>query len=135
MKNKHLIQTMRWLGVPLHGDLARKRNRIVIALNGAFEEVNKIRISLLEKHADKDADGKPILEEGNYKLSPDGIKAFNEDYETPVYDADTTAFAKLDKPLLKALREILSEKLTIAFDIPQGAVYDEVLTFLEGKTK
>ena len=50
--------------------------KLVRAELSSFEEFRK---DLLERLADKDADGRPIIENGAYKLSDESLKQFGEE--------------------------------------------------------
>ena len=59
---------------------AYQLGRILREAQKEFSLYNEKRIALLEKYADKDEEGKPVIENGNYKISDEGIAAINTEY-------------------------------------------------------
>lgn len=120
----------KWLNVPLHGEELRNRNKFIGIIEPLKEEADNKRIEILESHSDKDADGKAIIEEGQYKIPEDkkGL-VFDElakflDGETPLKVTDD------NKAYFISARDIL-KKSTKDMDIEQGKVYDRILTEFE----
>lgn len=82
IKHKHVRLIRKWLDRPMHGDELKARNTFIKAVTPQYELIEKTRVDLLEKHADKGEDGKPIIENDQYKLSEAGQKATLEEYNT-----------------------------------------------------
>ena len=65
---------------PLKSKAAYQVGRILREVQNEFNLYNEKRIALLEKYAEKNEGGKPIIEDGNYKLSQEDIIKINEEH-------------------------------------------------------
>ena len=79
---------------------AYQLGRILREAQKEFSLYNEKRIALLEKYADKDEEGKPIIENGNYKISDEGIAAINTEYNELIETTVTLNANKLQLYLL-----------------------------------
>lgn len=60
---------------------ARIKNRFIAVLMAKQNEINENRVTILNEICEKDADNKPILESGQYKLSDENSKKFQEEFQ------------------------------------------------------
>ena len=79
---------------------AYQLGRILREAQKEFSLYNEKRIALLEKYADKDEEGKPVIENGNYKISDEGIAAINTEYNELIETTVTLNANKLQLYLL-----------------------------------
>ena len=79
---------------------AYQLGRILREAQKEFSLYKEKRIALLEKYADKDEEGKPIIENGNYKISDEGIAAINTEYNELIETTVTLNANKLQLYLL-----------------------------------
>ena len=88
--------------------------KIYKKLNGEFEDFEKIRIKLVEKHSAKDKDGKPVVDPETNK------------YEIP----DMEAFEKEFKEIAKEKVTVDIDKIAID-DLGDAKIQPQVLLFLD----
>lgn len=83
LKNGQIVQLTKWLNLPMHGEESRVRTRFLRVLGPLAKDHDDERIRLLSEYADKDKDGKPVMENNglNYKLSEEAITKFRKVYE------------------------------------------------------
>lgn len=60
-------------------DTAMQLNEVQKTLSNLLESFEKARVKLAEKHAEKDKDGKPVLQGRGYKMSD--FQGFEKDFE------------------------------------------------------
>ena len=88
--------------------------KIYKKLNGEFEDFEKIRIKLVEKHSAKDKDGKPVVDPETNKYEIPDMEAFEEEF-----------------------KEIAKEKVTVDIDkiaiddLGDAKIQPQVLLFLD----
>lgn len=126
-----LRRIIRWIAVPLHGEEARKRNRLVQVIQPLTDKAESHRMELVKKYADKDEKGEPIIENKVFKMTDEArdkaTKEMDEYLLDNVLEFEVNA---ANTPLLIALRDIL-KKSQVPLSIEDGAIYDDVLSELE----
>ena len=128
LKNAYIFLLYRWLDVPLHGDLLRSRNKFIRLIEPQYNAINAKRTEILSDLAEKDKDGKAIIEGGTYKIPDDKkqdfIDQFTDGYLEEDYEFDVTKQIKSD------VKEILMTKLTKGLGIEDGKVFEEIIDVL-----
>jgi hypothetical protein len=113
---------MRWLDVPLHGDLLVARTKFIKTIEPIYTEIEKYRKELLAEMSEKDEEGKPVLENGIYKVLDEKKEEFISQYN----DLYLNETVEIEAPV-SALKAILMEKMTKGLGIEDGKVFDEIL--------
>ncbi|ETY74780.1 hypothetical protein LFAB_05300 [Lactiplantibacillus fabifermentans T30PCM01] len=67
--------------MPLAGYQSMARTRFIRVLKNPVQELADANKDLLNEFGQKDSDGEPVIEDGNYKLKPDKIQAYRDSYE------------------------------------------------------
>lgn len=125
-----LIRT--WTDVPLHGEAVRTRNVFYKATETAFRELEEDRIKILTDMAKKDKKGKPIIENGNFKIDDKQQGEFQTKYALSLAKK---VKIEISKQHLRGMVDILLNKMMRSFNASEGIIYDDVLTTLEGYLK
>ena len=114
-----------WLNIPLHGEHLRARNKFIRVIEDQHTVTQDHRVVLLESLVDKDESGKPIIENGVYKLTPENRKQFSEDFNK--YLADGSDNYEVDEKILRGIVDVLETRMTKGLDIEEGRVYESVV--------
>jgi len=122
LKKIHIVLLMRWLDVPLHGDLLVARTKFIKTIEPIYTEIEKYRKELLAEMSEKDEEGKPVLENGIYKVLDEKKEEFISQYN----DLYLNETVEIEAPV-SALKAILMEKMTKGLGIEDGKVFDEIL--------
>lgn len=108
IKNKYLIGLANWLNEQdLPGKLSRERNRFVETLSEAFQEVEKERMKLIEKHSKKDENEKPIIKDNRYELKND--EEFNKEFLELMDDEFLLDMTPVNQLRIKMMKNIILE--------------------------
>lgn len=134
LKNYHLEVIGKCLNFPMPFQKGRIKMRFLKLLQDKQDVCNKSRVEMLEQFADKDENKKPIIENSQYKLSPQNLVKFNEEFqklmdeECPV---DVPESMKNDIPLI---RMIISESSAM-LDNRETVVMEQVIEALKDTPK
>lgn len=125
MKNQDIIN---FAGVTLGGKhlpvkISYAIHKNAAAIEPALKAYDEVRKSLVEQYAEKDEDGKPIIEDGKYTIKD--VEAFNadmtdllaEETEVAIHTVKIDEFDKLDDPKFDALT--VSEMAILNFMIKE----------------
>lgn len=120
-----VVAIMNLIEYPMHGELARMRNKVVKELESDYNSYFPQRVSILESFAEKDENGKAKKgEKGNYMYAEGekekAVKALED-------------WAKEEKEYDLPGLKVLLEKSDIQMSIADGRIYDEIMTKLETK--
>lgn len=121
-----------WIDVPLHGEKVRVRNAIVQAFEPSYQKLEADRVKILTDMAEKDKDGKPVMEDGNFKIAPEKHGEFQTKFAMSMTEK---ADISISKQQVKVLIDILLNNIMKSFNVAEGAVYDDVISVLEAYVK
>ncbi len=136
---RELIQLWAWFSGPVHGVEARQRNVFVREYKASYEQAVQGRKDVLASLADKDENGKAIVEQGKYKI-PDEKLDEAKDLVNKYLDETTYEIlpeTKGQKESLRSVYTILKDKPMVAggITLEDGEVYDSLLTKIEEALK
>lgn len=123
LTNQNIWHMVIWLNKPMHGDDMRIRNEFFSVVSAQYQSLLDGRTEILEKFADKDKDGKPVIENETYKISPDKKSAYSTAIDS--FMATEAEFPE-DKKLGRKVVALL-EKQNIDLGIDEGKKYLELL--------
>lgn len=113
LKNRFVHGLLNWLQIlQLSGPESRERTRFVEMLVKHQGAVEKDRVSLLSKYANKDKEGDPsiILTDGGkkmYDVPEDNLKELNEEYRKVLEKEFVMDITDLSRPNFQAVRQIV----------------------------
>lgn len=133
LKNYMLQAIVVWLaGEKLSGSQTRARSRFLRNTKALVDDVEAERVSIVQKHANKDAEGKPALKEDklNYDVAEENLAKVNAEYgdllnEDVILDLSDSMVADLEQ--VKAVLKGLDGKFTKA----DGDLYNAVCEVLQ----
>ena len=131
LTNQEVVSIYRWLNVPLHGEELRSRVKFIGYILPQTEGLDAKRLKFCEGFADKDEDGKPILEKGQFKMTEENTKMFGEEYQKLLKEEKEYEIDSDNKKHFQTTHTILSTKVVNGMGIDEGAVYDTVLNKFE----
>lgn len=80
IKNYAIESFMKVLAYPMNFQKGRVKNRFMTVLREKAKALNDSRLEILTELSEKDKDKKPIIENGNFKLTDEGMKKFNTEF-------------------------------------------------------
>lgn len=130
--NKEIRFIYAWLNVPLHGEDVRARHRFLKMVQSQLNDMETERVALIEKYANKDQDGKLILEKnaqgiGEYKFTEERRALFDEESFALLNKETKYDIEKEEKKFIRVVKDILTNKLQKGLSIDEGEIYDSVL--------
>lgn len=120
ISNQELKTLYQWMDVPLHGEEMRARSAFMRMTIDKHKAIEDTRVKMLQDMADKDEEGKPIIEGGTYKLSPEAVKKFSEEFRV-VLDAENEF--EVTPEVKKHMKNILENKLNRGFRIDEATIH------------
>lgn len=133
IKNGHVVDLVKWLNMPLHGDQSRVRNRFLKLIEPRYNEIETERLAKLKEITPKDEAGKPKMmpDKRTFDLG-DQAEPFNEwikerhaeEYVIDILDSNKATLRGV-KDLLKKVGE------NLMFNSEQGESYDELCDIFE----
>lgn len=130
LKGYHLRFFYELLGVPLHGEQARARNRFVDLFRVKAKEMEAVRLELIQKYGKLDENKKPIWNDTlkRFELAdPQGFdKEYSEALDKEIYFDYTPATRK---DFLSVKQFILSSKKEL--DIEETEMYEDICSAFE----
>ncbi|MDD4110202.1 MAG: hypothetical protein PHS54_01465 [Clostridia bacterium] len=133
LKNSHMIILSKLLNVKLKGSISRKRNRFINELSPRLREIEKERISILEKHSVQDDKGKAIIENGNYKIDVNKVNEINKELNDFYNEEFIIDVFPSNKENIMAIKDIILDT-EIEFDTNEGQQYEEICQEFENTT-
>ena len=123
IENRYLKQAIDLLfNLSLRGKQSRHRTRFIKLLNERFVQVEEERKQLAEEFAEKDKDGKPIVENDRYKIVGDNREQFQKEFEE-LMSEDFVIEGENYKETLEVVKDILLN-CDEYFSGEQAFVYD-----------
>ena len=115
------------LDIPLHGTECRARNRFVRIISERAGEIEKERIALNEKYADKK---KPKLDNGNYNITPAKLEKFKKEYEDLMNEKFVIDILPSNKDDIGLVKNLIfnSQK---GLNIFEGQMYEQICQAFE----
>jgi len=117
----------------LKGTQSRMRTKFIEKINQGLEQFNKERLQLIKDYAELDSDGEPIIEENQYKIKPENIKDFEDDFKELMledYEIEVTDIVKkMIKTILPCIDEV--EGLQGEKALTHAYLYDKLEEALE----
>lgn len=129
----HEVQSIfNWCYVMLlHGDKARIRNKVMNYFTPLTAAYQADRTQILEKYCKKDADQKPIVENGKYDFTEENEPKVREEMEALITSEIPFTLDKDRLPILKGVVTLLKESLKEPLDVNMGRTYDDIMGKLE----
>ena len=123
IENRYLKPSIDLLfNLSLRGKQSRHRTRFIKLLNERFVQVEEERKQLAEEFAEKDEDGKPIVENDRYKIVGDNREQFQKEFEE-LMSEEFVIEGENFKETLEVVRDILLN-CDEYFSGEQAFVYD-----------
>ena len=123
IENRYLKPSIDLLfNLSLRGKQSRHRTRFIKLLNERFVQVEEERKQLAEEFAEKDEDGKPIVEDDRYKIVGDNREQFQKEFEE-LMSEEFVIEGENFKETLEVVRDILLN-CDEYFSGEQAFVYD-----------
>lgn len=112
----------------LKGKESRHRTRFIKLLTERSQEVEEQRKALAEEHAEKDSDGKPVVENDKYVIVDQ--QSFHDDYEELLNESFVIDGGDYQE-MLKTVKKVLDE-CDKTFSGQEAVVYDYICEQFEG---
>jgi|SRR6187551_218231 len=80
LKNLHLESIAKVLNYPMPFQKGRTKKQFLMIIGQKAQALEKNRVDMLMDLAEKDKDGKPVIENNSYKILPDNMPKWNEEY-------------------------------------------------------
>lgn len=132
-----IIHFWNWVSGPVHGPAARARNFVAEKIRVIHDNIIQGRSSILEEAAEKDAEsGKPIIENGKFKISEEKMEEAREllvkylQTKVKIIDIEDKAAREAMRGVYDILRN--SPFIGPGLNVAEGKVYDELLKKFEG---
>lgn len=122
LKNYQIRVLLEILSVPMHGVIARARNKVVSVIGKKAEEVESERIKLIEKYSKKGTDGKSEVAEGHYVM--ENLESFQKEY-IEVLGVETEFDITETLPEFRVIREEVNNSRK-EFDVQETVIYEEI---------
>lgn len=123
IENRYLKPSIDLLfNLSLRGKQSRHRTRFIKLLNERLVQVEEERKQLAEEFAEKDEDGKPIVEDDRYKIVGDNREQFQKEFEE-LMSEEFVIEGENFKETLEVVRDILLN-CDEYFSGEQAFVYD-----------
>lgn len=128
IKNKHINSLVQFLSGNIPSDKARARANFFESIKEDITAVNEGRVALLESFSEKDAEGKAIIENGNYKI------LVGKEAECKEALAE---FMNKEVDLSSAHGLLVMKKMLVDLNVPMsvedGRFYSEIMDAVESK--
>jgi hypothetical protein len=131
-KNIHIKHLIALMNVKLSGRKSRLRNKFLNIVNIKGAEIEKERIKIMEEMADKDENGKAIIDKAtnNYKISEGVVKKANDLFTDLMNEKVIFDILPSNEDIFDQARDIiLNSKLEL--DSSAGEMYDEICEIFE----
>lgn len=130
-KNYHLFFLNNLLSGNMQAKEARIRNQFFGIIKDRFDLVEKERINIATKYAERDENGKvKINKEGGYEIKNERLDDLNKEYVELMKEDFILDVLPSVEPILLGLKKIL-DGVTKELNIQEGTSFDEILTILE----
>lgn len=130
LKNYQLKTFVEALDYSMPFAKGRVKNRFVSILIPKMQAMEKNRLEILNELCEKDKDGKPITENGQYKLTEKNQTKWNEEYNKMMMEEciiDVTPSVKSD---LGTIKDIINNS-TVDLKTEQITILEEIIKSLE----
>lgn len=130
LQNGSLDTVLVWLNVPLHSKEAIARNRIVEIISEKVKQLEKDRMSLIEKYGERDKENNLIIitdeetKKTHYKLKDK--EKFNEDFKALLDTEIIFDILPSNRDYWKTVKNIW-ENTKVEMDIETTTFYEEIL--------
>lgn len=132
LTNHEVHSAFQWCyGLMLYGEFARMRNNVIRYLQPLVAAFEADRLKVLEDHAKKDENEKPVIVDGKYQFEGDNETKVREVMSKLMNEEIPFTLDKDRKKILNNLYALLKDKFNAPLDFEKGKIYDELLTKLE----
>lgn len=135
LKNKHLLFLISYLNkFVIAGNESRQRSRFIASVIERTKEMDVERVKMLEKHSNKDKDGKSIKiksEKGDsYDLSIENMTKFQNEYNDYMNEDFILDIAEGNKEKIRKVKELILNSTIPVAEI-EAVLYNEVCECFE----
>lgn len=143
LTNEQVMNLRGWLDTPLHGEDNRTRNKIYKTLLDQVSIIEKDRLEILKRLAEKDDKGEPKMKdqmnpltgriEKVYDLTPDNLKKFDDEWIKIKEDEFVIDILESNKKLIPAVKTLLVENIGKHrdFSAAEGQIFETIITAFE----